>query len=185
MVFILSAPVMGNDKRLVEASWWERLTVGDSGSSSDGWGHAQFSSVSVMSDSLWPVDCSMPGFPVHLQLPELTQTHVHWIGDAIQYSDPLLFPPPPAFSLSQHQSLFQWIGSSHQVAKVLEFQLQHHPSNEYSELISFRMDLLDLLVVHKTLKNLLQDYNLKASILQHSAFFIVQPHIYTCLLEKP
>ena len=56
----------------------------------------------------------------------------------------------------------------------MEFQLQHHPSNEYSELISFRMDLLDLLVVHKTLKNLLQDYNLKASILQHSAFFIVQ-----------
>ena len=72
-----------------------------------------------------PMDCSMPGFPVHHQLPELTQTHVHWVGDAIQPSHPLLSPSPPAFSLSQHQGLFQWVSSSHQVAKVLEFQLQH------------------------------------------------------------
>ena len=72
-----------------------------------------------------PMDCSMPVFPVHHQLRELAQTHVHQVSDAIQLSHPLLSPSPPAFSLSQHQSLFQWVSSSHQVAKVLEFQLQH------------------------------------------------------------
>ena len=69
--------------------------------------------------------CSMPGVPVHHQLPELAQTHVHQVADAIQPSHPLLSPSPPAFSLSQHQGLFQWVSSSHQVAKLLEFQLQH------------------------------------------------------------
>ena len=72
-----------------------------------------------------PMDCSTPGFPVHHQLPELAQTHVHRVGDAIQPSHPLSSPSPPALNLSQHQSLFQWVSSSHQVAKVLEFQLQH------------------------------------------------------------
>ena len=72
-----------------------------------------------------PMDWSMPGFPVHHQLPELAQTHVHQIGDVVQPSHPLLSPSPPAFNLSQHQGLFQWVSSSHQVAKVLEFQLQH------------------------------------------------------------
>ena len=72
-----------------------------------------------------PMDCSMPGLPVHCQLLEFTQTHVHWVGDAIQPSQPLSSPSPPAFNLSQHQSLFKWVSSSHQVAKVLEFQLQH------------------------------------------------------------
>ena len=72
-----------------------------------------------------PMNHSMPGLPVHHQLPESTQTHVHWVGDAIQPSHPLLSPFPPAFNLSQHQGLFQWVSSSHQVAKVLEFQLQH------------------------------------------------------------
>ena len=71
-----------------------------------------------------PMDCSMPGFPVHHQLPELNQTHVHWAGDAIQSSH-LVSSPSPAFNLSQHQGLFQWASSSHQVAKVLEFQFQH------------------------------------------------------------
>ena len=71
------------------------------------------------------MDCSMPGLPVHHQLPEFTQPHVHWIGDAIQPSHPLSSPSPPAFNLSQHQGLFQWVSSSHQVVKVLEFQLQH------------------------------------------------------------
>ena len=80
---------------------------------------------SVMSNSLWPMDCSTPGLPVHHQFPEFTQTHVHWVGDAIQSSHPLLFPSP-AFNLSQHQGLFKWVSSLHQVAKVLEFQLQHH-----------------------------------------------------------
>ena len=70
-----------------------------------------------------PVDCSMPGLLVRHQLPEFTQTHVHWVGDAIQPSHPLSSPSPLAFNLSQHQGLFQWVGSSHQVAKVLEFQL--------------------------------------------------------------
>ena len=73
-----------------------------------------------------PMDCSTPGLPVHCQLPEFTQTHVHWVGDAIQPSHPLL-SPSPAFSLSQHQGLFQWVTFLHQVAKVLEFKLQHQP----------------------------------------------------------
>ena len=73
------------------------------------------------------MDCSMPGFPVHHRLPEFTQTHVCWVSDAIQPSHPLSSPSPPAFSLSQHQGLFRWVSSSHQVAKVLEFQLQHLP----------------------------------------------------------
>ena len=71
------------------------------------------------------MDCSMPGFPVYHQLLELTQTYVHRVGDAIQPSHPLLSSSPPAFNLSQHQSLFQSVSSLHQVAKVLEFQLQH------------------------------------------------------------
>ena len=72
-----------------------------------------------------PMDCSMPGFLVHHQFPELTQTHIHRLGDAIQPSHPLLTPSPPAFNLSQHQGLFKWVSSSYQVAKVLESQLQH------------------------------------------------------------
>ena len=71
-----------------------------------------------------PMDCSTPGFPVHHQLPKLAQTHVHWVSDAIQPSHPLSSPSPPALNLSQLQGLFQWVSSSHQVAKVLEFQLQ-------------------------------------------------------------
>ena len=72
-----------------------------------------------------PMDCSTAGLPVHHQLPESNQTHVHWVGDAIQPSYPLSSPSSPAFNLSQHQGLFKWGSSSHQVAKVLEFQLQH------------------------------------------------------------
>ena len=71
------------------------------------------------------MDCSMPGFPVYHQLLEFGQTHVHQVGDAIQPFHPLLSPSPPAFDLSQHESHFQLGSSSHQVAKVLEFQLQH------------------------------------------------------------
>ena len=84
----------------------------------------QFSSVTQSCPTLCdPVDCSTPGLPVHHQLPEFTQTHVHWVGDAIQVSYPLSSPSPPAFNVSQHQSLFKWVNSSHQVAKVLEFHL--------------------------------------------------------------
>ena len=71
------------------------------------------------------MDCSTPGLPVHYQFPEFTQTHVHRVGDAIQPSHPLSSTSPPTFNLSQHQGLFQWVSSSHQVAKVLQFQLQH------------------------------------------------------------
>ena len=83
----------------------------------------QFSS-SAMSDSFWPMDYSMPGLPVHHQLLEYTQTHVHWVTDAIQPSHPLS-SPSPTFNISQYQGLFQWVSSSHQVAKVLELQLQY------------------------------------------------------------
>ena len=86
----------------------------------------QFSSVAQSCPTLCdPMDCSTPGLPVYHQLTEFTQTHVHWVGDVIQPSHPLLSPSPPALSLTQHQGLFQWVSSLHQVAKVLEFQLQH------------------------------------------------------------
>ena len=117
---------------------------------------------------------STPGLPVHHQLPEFTQAHVHQVRDAIQPSYPLLSPSPPAFNLSQHQGLFKWVSSSHQVAKVLELQLQHQSFQWYLELISFRMDCLDLFAVQETLKSLLQHHSSKASILQCSAFFMVQ-----------
>ena len=90
------------------------------------YGSVQFSSVAQLHPTLCdPMDCSTPDFPVHHQLQELAQIHVHWVGDAIQPSYPLSSPSPSAFNLSQHQGLFQWVSSSHQVAKVLEFQLQH------------------------------------------------------------
>ena len=86
---------------------------------------SQFSSVTQLLPTLCdPMDCSTPGLPVHHQLPEFTQTHVHWVSDANQPSH-LLSSPSPAFNLSQHQGLFKWVSSSHQVAKVLEFQLRH------------------------------------------------------------
>ena len=85
-----------------------------------------FSSVAQSCPTLWdPMNHSTPGLPVHHQLLEFTQTHVHWVGDAIQSSHPLSSPSPPALNLSQCQGLFKWVSSSHQVAKVLEFQLQH------------------------------------------------------------
>ena len=83
------------------------------------------------------MDCSMPGFPVTHYLPKFAQTHVHWVGDAIQSSHPLSSPSPPALNLSQDQGLFQWVSSSHQLAKVLELQLQHQ-----SFLWIFRIDFL-------------------------------------------
>ena len=86
----------------------------------------QFSSVAQSCPTLWdPKNCSTPGLPVHHQLPESTQTHVRWVGDAIQPSPPLSSPSPPALNLSQHQGFFQWVSSLHQVAKGLEFQLQY------------------------------------------------------------
>ena len=98
----------------------------------------QFSSVAQSCPTLCnPMDWSTPGFPVHHQLPELTQTHVHQVGDAIQPSHPLSYLSPPAFNLSQHQGLFKWVNSLHEVAQVLEFQLQHQSFQWI-----FRIDLL-------------------------------------------
>ena len=112
------------------------------------------------------MDCSTPDFPVNHQLPELAQIHVHQVGDAIQPSHPLSSPSPPAFNLSQHQDLVHGVSSSHQVDKVLEFQLQH---------LSFLpTDWFDLLAVQGTLKNLLQYHSSKVSVLPRSAFFMVQ-----------
>ena len=135
----------------------------------------QFSSVTHSCPGLCdPMDCSTPGFPVHHQFPALAQTHVHWVSDAIQPSHHLPSPSPPAFYLSQHQGLFQWVSSSHQVAKVLELQLQHQSFQWIFRIDSFRTDWLDLLAVQGTLKSLLQHHSSKASILQCPAFFIVQ-----------
>ena len=117
---------------------------------------------------------STPGLPVHHQLLESTQTHVHWVSDAIQPSHPLSFPSPPAFNLSWNQGLFKWVSSLHKVAKVLEFSFSMSPSNEHPGLVSFRMDWLDLLAVRGSLKSLLQHHSSKASILWRSTFFTVQ-----------
>ena len=117
---------------------------------------------------------STPGLAVHQQLPEFTQTHVHRVRDAIQPSHPLSATSPPAPNPSQHQSLFQWVNSSHEVAKVLEFQLQHQSFQWRPGLICLRVDWLDPLAVQGTLKSLLQHHSSKASILQRSAFFTVQ-----------
>ena len=121
-----------------------------------------------------PMNHSKPDLPVQNQLPEFTQTHVHRVSDAIQPSHPPSFPSPPAPNPFQNQGLFQWVNSSHEVAKVLKFQLQHQSFQWTPGLISFRMDWLDLLAVQGTLKSLLQHHSSKASILLHSAFFTVQ-----------
>ena len=140
----------------------------------------EFSSVIYWCPTLCnPMNCSMPGLPVHHQLLETTQTHVHWVGDAIQTSHPLL-SPSPALNLSQHQGLFQCVSSPHQGPEYWSFSFNISPSNEYPGLISFRMDWLDILAVQETLKSLLQNHSSKALILLHSAFFIVQlSHPYT------
>ena len=127
--------------------------------------YVQFISVAQLCPTICnPMNCSTPGFPVHHQLLEFTQTHIHWVGNAIQPSHPLLSPSPPALNLSQHQGLFKWVGSSHQVAKVLEFQLPNH-----SFQWKFRTDCLyDWLVGFpcspRALKSLFQHNSSKASI---------------------
>ena len=136
---------------------------------------SQFSSVAQSCPTLCdPMNRSTPGLSVRHQLLEFTQAHVHQVSDAIQLSPPLSSPSPPAPNPSQHQSLFQWVNSSHEVAKVLEFQLYHQCFQWNPGLISFRMDWLDLLAVQGTLKSLLQHHSSKASILWRSAFFTVQ-----------
>ena len=117
---------------------------------------------------------SIPGLPVNHQLPEFTQIHVHRVGDATQPSHPLLSPSPPALNPSQHQGLLKWVNHSHWWPKYWSFRFNISPANEYPGLISFRIDWLDLLAVQGTLKSLLQHHSSKASILQCSAFFVVQ-----------
>ena len=129
-----------------------------------------------------PIDCSTPGFPVFHYLPEFAQTHVHWISDAIQSSYPMLSPSLPALNFPSIR-----VFSSESVlhirwAKYWSFTFIISPSNEYSELICFRIDWLDLLALQVTLKSLLHHHSLKASILWHSAFFMIQlshPHMTT------
>ena len=115
-----------------------------------------------------------PGLPVHYQLPEFTQTHVHRVSDAIQPSHPLSSPSPPALNLSQHQGLSNESALRIRWLKEWSFSFSISPSNEHPGLISYRMDWLNLLAVQGTLKSLLQHHSSKASILRHSAFFIVQ-----------
>ena len=123
-----------------------------------------------MSDSLQPHGLQHARLPCPLSTPELAQTHVYCVSDAIQPSHPLSSPSPPAFNLPQHQGLFQWVSSLHQVAKALEFQLQHQ---SFQWTVSFSMDWLGLLAVQGTLKSLLQHHSSKASVLWCSTFFIV------------
>ena len=130
----------------------------------------QFSSVAQSCLILCsPMGCSTPGCPVHHHLQEPTQTYVHRVGDAIQPSHPLSSPSLPTFNLSQYQGLFQWVSSSHQVAKVLELQLQCQSFQWI-----FRTDSLGLTgLISLQSKSLLQHHSSKASILWHSAFFMV------------
>ena len=121
-----------------------------------------------------PMNCSTLGLPVHHHLLEFTQTHVHWVSDAIQPSHPLSSPSPPTFSLSQHQVFSDESALCITWPKYWSFSCSISPSIEYSGLISFRMDWLDLLIVQGTLKSLLWHHSSKASILRCSAFFIVQ-----------
>ena len=128
-------------------------------------GEIQFSSVAQSCPTLCdPMNRSTPGLPVHHQLPEFTQIHVHQVSDAIQPSHPLMSPFPPAPNPSHHM---RW-------PKYWNFSFSIIPSKEIPGLISFRMDWLDLLAVQGTLKSLLQHYSSKATILQCSAFFTVQ-----------
>ena len=149
-------------------------------------------SCSVMSDSLQPHESQHSRSPWPSPTLRVNPNPCPLVSDAIQPSHSLSSPSPPAFNLSQHQGLFQWVSSSHEVAKVLEFQLQHQSFQRTPRTDSFRMDCLDLLAVVGTLKSLLQHHSSKAWILQLSAFFVVQlspPYMTTgktiALLEGP
>ena len=135
----------------------------------------QFSSVAQSCLTLCdPLNRSMPGLPVHHQLLEFTQTHVHQVGDAIQPSHPLSSPFPPSLDLSSI-TVFSNESSLHiRCPKYRSFSFNISPSNEHSGLISFRMDWLDLLAVQGTLKSLLEHHSSKAEVLWHKSFFIVQ-----------
>ena len=134
----------------------------------------QFSSVTQLCPAQCnPMDCSTPGLCVHHQLLEFTQTHVDWVSDANQPTNPLSYPSPLAFNLSQHQGLFKW-ALYIRWPRYWSFSFNITTSSEYSGLISFRMDWLDFPTVQETLKSHLQHHSSKASILQHLAFLVVQ-----------
>ena len=152
-------------------------------------GRPQSNSVQLLS-RVWlcnPMDCSRPGFPIHHQLQELAQTHVHWIDDDIQPSHPLSSLSLPAFNLSQQQNLFQWVSSSHWVAKVLEFQLQHqHQSFQWIFKTEIPLGLTGLTSLQS--KGLSRVFS--NTTVQKHQFFSSQPslwsnsHIHTWLLKK-
>ena len=129
------------------------------------------------------MDCSTPGFPILHYLPKLVQTHVHWVSDAIQPSCLLSSPFPPS-AFPSIRVFFNKLAFRIRWPKYWSFSFSISPSNEYSGLISFRIDWLDLLAVQGTLESLLQHHSLKASFLQHSAYFMVNSHICTWLLKK-
>ena len=132
------------------------------------------------------MDCSTLAFPIHHHLLEPTQTHVHPVSDAIQPYHPLSSPSPPAFNLFQHLRVFSNESVLHiSWLKYWSFSFSISPANEYSGLISFRMDWLDLLEVQGNLKSLLQYHSSKASILKRSAFFIVPLSYPYMTVEKP
>ena len=150
----------------------------------------QFRSVAQSCLTLWDtMDCSTPGFPVHHQLLELAQTHVHWVSDSFQLSNPLSSPCPPAFNFSHHQVFSNESVLRIRWPKYWSFSFSISPSNEYSGLISFRVNWLYLLVVQGTLKSLLQFF-FNTTVQKHQ-FFSAQlslysnSHIHTWLLEKP
>ena len=140
-----------------------------------GFSSVQFGSVAQSCLTLCdPMDCSMPSLPVHCKLPEFIQTHVHWVSDAIQPSHSLSFPSPPAFIFPSIRVFSNESVIHIRWPKFWSFSLNISPSNEKSGLFSFRMDWLGLLAVQGTLKSLLQYHSSRVSILQRSAFFIVQ-----------
>ena len=135
----------------------------------------QFSSVTQSCLTLCdPMNHSMPGLPIHHQLPEFIQTYVHWVGDAIQPSHPLSSPSPPALNVSQHQSLFKWVSSSHQVAKVLEFQLQHQSFQWIPRTDLLQNGLVGSPCSSRDSQESSPTPQFKALILLYLVFFIVQ-----------
>ena len=149
--------------------WWERL--GFWARETETTYQLLLFSCSVVSNSLWPHGPQRARFPCPLPLPELAQTHVHWVSDVIQPSHLLSSRYPPAFNLSQHQELYKWVNSLHQWSKYWSFTFSISLSNEYLGLTSLRMDWLYLLAVQGTLKSRLQYHSSKASMLWCSAFY--------------
>ena len=133
--------------------------------------------------------CSMPDFVTLHYLPEFSQTHAHWVSDAIHPSYPLLPSFPPAFNLPQHQGFFFFFSNESPLPiiwpKFWSLSFSIRTSNEYSELISFRVDWYDILAVKGSLKSLLQHHNSKGSTLKHLAFFMFQlSHLYMTTGKK-